>query len=328
MGGFCSKGEETGDVNPEIEMNKEQDEKGDVNPEIEMNKEQDEKGDVNPEIEMNKEQEQDDKWLSQHAPRRNKDAVGVSASVLIKLAKLVKDGWTTKDVCQHLIKPLTAKHDCVFVDLLGGQTDGKGRPYLGIPTLFLSHAWKYRFSVPLSVMLKHAEENPDAYFWFDLFVNDQNNAHNLPQEFWTETFQRNIESIGKVILVLHPWHDPVPLQRAWCLYEILMSFKSDGVELRIELPPDEEASFQEALTKDYKSAMDALVRTRAENSEAFNPDDKEMIFETVRNTIGFSQLNEQVKDQMREWFLGMGLDVARKQEEEGHGKEWDLEGCV
>ena len=24
MGGFCSKGEETGDVNPEIEMNKEQ----------------------------------------------------------------------------------------------------------------------------------------------------------------------------------------------------------------------------------------------------------------------------------------------------------------
>ena len=45
------------------------------------------------------------------------------------------------------------------------RADASGRPYLGAPTVFVSHAWRYALETPLSVMLDYAEANPDAYFW-------------------------------------------------------------------------------------------------------------------------------------------------------------------
>ena len=58
---------------------------------------------------------------------------------------------------------------------------------------------------------------------FDLFVNNQNIAAELPHTWWSTTFRDSIKHIGCVLLVMAPWSNPIPLTRAWCLYEVLNS---------------------------------------------------------------------------------------------------------
>ncbi len=115
---------------------------------------------------------------------------GVSAPFLRSFKARVPAEYTTKDVCDKIIIPETDSLKCAFVDLLKGTNDENGRPLIGQATVFVSHAWKFKFSSSFEVMMDYAESNPDAYFWFDLFVNNQNVAANLPQEWWSTTFKR------------------------------------------------------------------------------------------------------------------------------------------
>jgi len=103
---------------------------------------------------------------------------GVSAAFLRKFvedatAALGAGDFTTKDACDAVVVPRTRPQMCAYVDLYEGQLDVSGRPYLAPATVFISHAWKYPLDTPVSVMLQHAEANPNAYCWFDLFVNNQ-----------------------------------------------------------------------------------------------------------------------------------------------------------
>ena len=107
---------------------------------------------------------------------------------------------TTKQLCDACVKPLT--HDapggsCSYAELLQAQArawalgrwdgcgapppaadssarvrqnecDAHGRPFVARATLFVSHAWSYRFADIVSALEAHYEAQPDAdrqYFW-------------------------------------------------------------------------------------------------------------------------------------------------------------------
>ena len=240
------------------------------------------------------------------------DRLGVSIGFLRKFASKVDDKKTTTDVCNEIVIPETKDRACAYIALLEGLCDENGVPYVGEATVFVSHAWKYNFSIPLDVMMKHAEENPGSYFWFDLFINNQNVASNLPYTWWTNTFQSSIESIGSVLLVLSPWNDPIPLTRAWCLFEILCSIraKTAGVQLHIALPSQEKIEFSRGIASDFECVLKALTDIQAEKAQAFKPTDRENIFTSIRDTVGFETLNEEVKTALRTWFLNTCIDAA------------------
>ena len=45
-------------------------------------------------------------------------------------------------------------------------------------------------------------------------------THDTKDEKYTEIvaqLQKSIEVPGKVVMILHPWNQPVVLSRAWCL---------------------------------------------------------------------------------------------------------------
>ena len=117
-------------------------------------------------------------------------------------------------------------------------------------------------------------------------------------------FSKAIEDIGHTLLVLCPW-DPVPLTRAWCLWEILCSVES-GAEFRVVLPPVQAKAFTEVLVEDFKSIAGALSRVDVAKSEAFEPRDQEMILSAVEDGVGFLELNQVVIGQLREWVAGEG----------------------
>jgi hypothetical protein len=124
-------------------------------------------------------------------------------------------GLTTEEVCEKIVKVLTNTARCSYLQLLHSNPDAIARSYFGKAIVFISHAWKYDFQDVLAVMLAHAEKNPNTFFWFDVFCNNQHEAVNYRFEWWSTTFKQNIESIGKVLLVIAPWNDPLPLRRAW-----------------------------------------------------------------------------------------------------------------
>lgn len=254
------------------------------------------------------------------AGREELGGVGVSAAFLREFAAemAIKLGptATTREICTKGIVTVTHVQRCAYANLLEGRQDPEtGRPYLGEPTVFISHAWDCLFSALISVMLDHATENPKAYFWCDIFANDQNeDAIFRQRDSWSSAFQRSILSIGQVIVVLSPWNDPLPLGRAWCLFEIMTCLQARGAQLLIKLPPQEEGDFHDALLRCFRDTMDALMRVNTEDSGASVDDDIRMIFNAIRSTIGFDRLNELVRSHLREWLLEEGLKAAQRHE--------------
>ncbi|EGD83193.1 hypothetical protein PTSG_03824 [Salpingoeca rosetta] len=237
------------------------------------------------------------------------DVVGVSAAFVRRFLSEVKAehpsdyaSLTTKDVCDKVVIPRTRDAQCAYSDVIKREHPQD----VGRANIFVSHAWRYKITDVLGTMLEYADaqqEHRQPFFWFDLFINNQNIAADLPQDWWSTTFKESIASIGHVLLVLTPWSDPVPLTRAWCLWEIFCSLSGEGVKLTIQLPEAERASLRTAVMDDFDAVVDTLVRVQAEKAEAWNPKDKEMIFKTIQASVGFAHLNEKVKDQMRSWCL-------------------------
>ena len=81
-----------------------------------------------------------------------------------------------------------------------------------------------------------------------MFVASQHRAATLPQAWWTQAFRQSVVDIGRTVLVLQPWHAPVPLTRSWCLWEIYSTLDG-GAELHIALCPAQREAFQDALVR-------------------------------------------------------------------------------
>ncbi len=145
-----------------------------------------------------------------------------------------------------------------------------------------------------------------VYFWFDLFMNDQNKAESKPQRWWSTTFREAIGNIGHTLVVLSPWNDPIPLTRAWCLFEILQTIENKGCKFEVVMPAKEKMKIRDAVLQDYRSVQTVLCTVDAEKADAFRSQDRDMIFAAVRAMDGgFHALNTRIKALMRGWILRM-----------------------
>jgi hypothetical protein len=162
---------------------------------------------------------------------------GVSLALLKKLAEEdnIPADWTMTQVCAEVVKPQTrfghqAKHaevHCAYAALIGKAIDDKGRPYVGKATQFLSYAWKYSWKVVFTALELFEQRQAEAgaepsYFFIDQFCLDQHEmsstAHDATDEKYTEIvakLQKSIEAPGRVLMLLHPWNQPIVLTRAW-----------------------------------------------------------------------------------------------------------------
>lgn len=238
--------------------------------------------------------------------------LGVSMSFVESILRSVARGATTADVCEEIVKKQTKGRECALIELYKDQLDELGRPYIAPASCFVSHAWKYDFNAPIDAMRQFEASHPNTYFWFDLFVNNQHHATSNDHSWWTTTFCSCIERIGNVLLVLFPWNDPVPLTRAWCLFEILCAIlgKEKGVNLHVVLPESERAALQAGIAKNFNSIMEALVSIRAQNATAACKEDQEKIFSAIEQSCGFDRLNMEVKDSLRQWYIDTCTTIA------------------
>lgn len=207
-----------------------------------------------------------------------------------------------------------------------GERARAGAVDVGDVTHFVSHAWQSRVSHLLGAVLGHfarqhsEEEAATTFYWLDIFCANQ---HNLFGEDEIPVLWNVIRSAKSTVLVLHPWHQPITLSRAWCLYEILgtatlpnehehakdaENAKAKRGELEVELPGEERAAFLASLEQDFGAVRGALSHIDSKNAKATNPKDLATIRQLIEEEVGFTELNALVKDELREWLLQAGLE--------------------
>jgi tetratricopeptide (TPR) repeat protein len=211
---------------------------------------------------------------------------------------ILKEPLTTTDVCNKFLKPITSPKSQSYCELLAEQNS----PDVGEASHFISHAWKYSFMDVVDALQHHFSHEPDVYLWFDLFSNNQHSAPNLPFEWWKDTFMNAIGKLDRVVMILSPWNNPIPLTRAWCLWEIYCAVHCSRV-FEIAITPVQQDAFVKGITSDPGEFYEMLGNINVERSEAFKVEDKERIFDVVKSTVGFAKLNEIVIGKMREWVV-------------------------
>ena len=198
-------------------------------------------------------------------------------------ARRAGEPLTTADVCFEVVKPATAARKCSFAEL--DAAPGESGP----ATAFVSHAWLYPFEWLVSA-LEAANLPADTFFWFDVAVVNQHVNADRGFDWWSSTFRQAVKTIGRTLLVLAPWRAPVPLTRAWCIWEIFCTVDTD-TELRVLLPAAERDAFATALVDDFDSIVEVVCAVDVEKAEAHSDTDRDNIFAAVRETCGFHKLN-------------------------------------
>lgn len=113
--------------------------------------------------------------------------------------------------------------------------------------------------------------------------------------------------------MLTPWHDPVPLKRSWCLWEMHCALQAKRkVRLSIALPPDQWDTFLADVTKSVDAISDALARIDAAKSEARDKSDENAIHTAVRGGIGFDLLNMEIKNHLHSWYQNTAQALAEE----------------
>ena len=142
---------------------------------------------------------------------------------------------TTTHVNICIIKPMTKKGDGSPNGSYARrvQQESPQLHYVGKPTDFISHAWRYNFVDLVRAVESEADERDRAraqrglkpiknerYYWNDIFVEDQNATMDKPEGYFFTAFREAIVSIGRTVLILMPLKDSIPLTRAWCVWEM------------------------------------------------------------------------------------------------------------
>ena len=114
-------------------------------------------------------------------------------------------------------------------------------------------------------------------------------------------FQNAVKEIGRVVVILHPWENPIPFTRAWCLWEIYRAISLlEEDKLQIVMSSTTEKAFVNGLTKKPSEYLQLLANIDVEKSKAFVAADKDRIFAEVRAMDGgFHKVNALICSKMR-----------------------------
>ena len=99
---------------------------------------------------------------------------------------------------------------------------------------------------PRNVLARARLDPATTYFWVCDYVIRQGGIDDCAPGSRFENLTLSVCTIGRTLLLADPWHDPRPLRRSWCLWEIL----SSGA-LELILSSSQEEHFRRALVRDF-----------------------------------------------------------------------------
>ncbi|KDO22643.1 hypothetical protein SPRG_12272 [Saprolegnia parasitica CBS 223.65] len=190
-------------------------------------------------------------------------------------------GKTTAQVCFEFVVPMTKPTELSLVDHVAN--DPTTADYVSPANWYVSHAWQYLFLETVDSLERFFADRglaDDAVIWFCVFNNNQHLASSYPFEYWSTTFKNGLAAIGNVVMIMHPWNDPIVLRRSWCVFEVYVAVTM-GARFEIALARDQEAT---------------------ENSEATVPSDRDGIFGLIRAETSFIAVDRLIFSTLSSWI--------------------------
>ncbi|KDO22628.1 hypothetical protein SPRG_21110 [Saprolegnia parasitica CBS 223.65] len=197
-------------------------------------------------------------------------------------------GKTTAQVCVEFVVPLTVASQLSLVDHIAN--DPSTAAYVAPANWYVSHAWQYLFLETVDSLERFFADRglaDDAVIWFCVFNNNQHLAATQSFASWSTTFKNSLATIGNMVMIMHPWNDPIVLRRSWCVFEVYVAVTT-GARFEIALARDQEATFLNDMA-DEGAIHGMLATIKSEDSETTVPSDRDavdrLIFSTLSNWI-------------------------------------------
>ncbi|KAJ3051892.1 Kinesin light chain 3, partial [Rhizoclosmatium hyalinum] len=154
----------------------------------------------------------------------------------------------------------------------------------------------------LNFAVKESLDPTEMIIWFDMFSNSQHDTADKPFEWWETVFMNAVKSIGNVVMVMSPWHDPIPLKRVWCIFEVYACAVTKS-RFYVAMSPDEEMKFLDGLDVNPDDFQTILASVDSRKSESLLPSDKANIFNVIQKTVGFTALDRMVFATLFDWVV-------------------------
>ena len=271
--------------------------------------------------------------LAQEASPEGLVLNGVTLSFLKRFADeyAITPDMTAEAVCKTHIKMITSKAKTSVVALLDDGCEEGASQWVGKPNFFVSYAWSYSFCLLIDILEQYELEHPAAacgtnYYFLDQFSLNQHDfvygtpaftpraletTHTPRPELPSAAAQAKISDAlraqmlksGHVLMCQHPWNQPVPLQRAWCLFEAFVA-RDNGIPLSMAFGQDDAAALHAAASDGSYNAAEAVGEIRAQDALATKDADKQLILGIVENSIGLEQFNKDVQDNLLKAMRG------------------------
>jgi len=235
-----------------------------------------------------------------------RERLGLTLQAFIDLTSHMPEDANIREFVKDFKEQSSSKWS--MVKGLGGSKDSLGQAAVGKLNFFVSYTWEYKIKDVIGAIKLFEEKNkrkePTYYFIDCVCIN----------QWEIKSFLDNIISWIKacegVILILKPWNAPVPLTRAWCLFEICtaLHFK-ETVPLHIEMPEDEVISFHEAIVHSFDDVTAKLCKIDARAADATVKRDLQNIRNFIDHTIGYTALNHLIMNALGEWLAKVGAKI-------------------
>ncbi|KDO18993.1 hypothetical protein SPRG_15784 [Saprolegnia parasitica CBS 223.65] len=210
-------------------------------------------------------------------------------------------GKTTAQVCFEFVVPLTKPTELSLVDHVAN--DPTTASFVAPANWYVSHAWQYLFLETVDSLERFFADRgltDDAVIWFCVFNNNQHLASSYPFEYWSTTFKDSLATIGNMVMIMHPWNDPIVLRRSWCVFEVYVAVTM-GARFEIALARDQEATFLGGIGQ-YGAFVKMLATIKSENSEATVPSDRDGIFAWIRAETSFVAVDRLIFSTLSTWI--------------------------
>lgn len=111
-----------------------------------------------------------------------------------------------------------------------------------------------------------------------------------------------IQTRGNILMVILPWNNPIPLTRAWCVFELYACERTNSC-FEVSTPPSERKRFLDGMAGNVRAFNNTLAAIKSVNSKSFLPTDRERIFEVIKEEVGFPLLEALVLRVFEKWMV-------------------------
>jgi len=130
----------------------------------------------------------------------------------------------------------------------------------------------------------------------------------MPFHLLSHEFSKQIKSCGTVLVVATPFYGPLVVERAWCVYEVVVAW-IHCVPVVVVLPRDEEAELLKRILE--KGGSQILIKVMmaidSRKAKATVAEDLENILRVIESEVpgGYPEVDAIYKRVIRQWVLGM-----------------------